>query len=121
MHRIYVQFAIYLNGENISNRRFSSASPKSFEQVHCLAEMLFYYLLVLLLNALKPEKNCIRIGNLSVRATCGNLTVEIINVHGVLPVSKQEILDLLEENGALPNLAHFVVNYLLSKNSEERP
>ena len=74
MHRIYVQFAIYLNGENISNRRFSSASPKSFEQVHCLAEMLFCYL-----------------------------------------------LDLLEENGALPNLAHVVVNYLLSKNSEERP
>ena len=121
MHRIYVQFAIYLNGENISIRRFSSASPKSFEQVHCLAEMLFYYLLVLLLNALKPEKNCIRIGNLSVRATCGNLTVEIINIHGVLPVSKQEISDLLEEEGVLPNLIHVIVNYLLSKNSEGQP
>lgn len=121
MHRIYIQFAISLNGKRISGHQFSSGFPTSFEQVHCLAEMLFYYLLVLLLDAVKPKKNCIQIGNLSVQATCGNLTIKIIDIHGVLPVNKQEISDLLEENEALQNLAHIILNYLLSKNSEERP
>lgn len=121
MHRIYIQFAISLNGKRISGCQFSSEFPTSFEQVHCLAEILFYYLLVLLLDAIKPKKNCIQIGNLSIQATCGKLTIKIIDIHGVLPVNKQEISDLLEKNKALQNLAHIVLNYSLSKNGEGQP
>lgn len=120
MHRIYIQFSIFLNGEKISGGQFSSGLPTNFDKVNSLVKKLFYYLLALLLD-ISELKNCVQIGSLSVQATCDNLTIKIFDVQGILPVNRQEITDLLEQNNVSPKIGKLILNYLLSKNSEGQP
>jgi len=109
-----------MNGKNIQGSQFSSELPTNSKQLNRITKILFHYLLALLLNIFEPKKNRIQIGNLSVQATCDNSTFVVLDVHGVLPVNKQEVTDMLEQNNVSKKLAYIVINYLLSQHSEEQ-